>query len=78
MQRYIVFALRMRRFSCVSDVIYRVAVSLPFFSEPSQCFLLVCGGDQSDVRERKFVIDTRAKMLGAAFAGSIAGMLLGW
>lgn len=33
---------------------------------------------RSDVRERKFVIDTRAKMLGAAFAGSIAGMLLGW
>lgn len=33
---------------------------------------------KAEVRDRKFVIDTRAKMLGAAFAGSVAGMIVGW
>ncbi|CAM9898305.1 unnamed protein product, partial [Laminaria digitata] len=30
------------------------------------------------MREGKFVIDTRAKMLGAAFAGTFVGMIVGW
>ncbi|CAM9447942.1 unnamed protein product [Ectocarpus fasciculatus] len=34
--------------------------------------------NRSEVRDRKFIIDTRAKMLGAAFAGSVAGMIVGW
>eukprot|EP00752_Nemacystus_decipiens_P006778 g6087.t1 len=34
--------------------------------------------NRPEVRDRKFVIDTRAKMLGAAFAGAVAGMIVGW
>ncbi|CAM9893087.1 unnamed protein product, partial [Hapterophycus canaliculatus] len=33
---------------------------------------------QSEVRDRKFVIDSRAKVIGAAFAGGVAGMIVGW
>ncbi|CAM9381981.1 unnamed protein product [Scytosiphon promiscuus] len=33
---------------------------------------------RSEVRDRKFVIDTRAKVMGATFAGSVAGMIVGW